>query len=344
MQNLKAFYHKYYYISPLDLADAAETNRLHVYYVSILFFFFGFLDLLALLIMYWNNLSSHIVSIFYFAICTVINLLAFILAKKFKDVEREKAYYLKNIPFYLVFFWGLMAGTYNFYVLGQPFNGMLTYLITESIAMAAFSLPPDVYFLTLLAGLTPMLPGIYRNFHITGTMDAIFIALVFFCLSLYKRSTEKKYIMLLKKQKQNLEVKTFGNFTILYNGKVIKFSRSKSTELLAYLIYKNGSSVQTKELINVLYGEHADSARYGASIRNLISDIRHTVSELEIQNFFIVEYNNFRINPEIVHCDYYNFLSGDKNAVKKFNGEFMNQFSWAEDVTAFLQQKILFKS
>ena len=110
---------------------------------------------------------------------------------------------------------------------------------------------------------------------------------------------------------------------------------------MAYLIYKNGSSVKTKELISVLYGSGADSSRYGASLRNLIVDIKHTFSELEIQNFFVTEYNNFRINPEVVNCDYYDFLAGDKMALKSFAGEFMNQFKWAEETTAFLKQKLI---
>ena len=91
----------------------------------------------------------------------------------------------------------------------------------------------------------------------------------------------------------------------------------------------------------MLYGDHADSARYGASLRQLISDIKHTLSDLEIQNFFVTEHNNFRINPEVVQCDYYDFLSGVPSAQKLFTGEFMSQYSWAEDTTAFLARKTL---
>ena len=147
--------------------------------------------------------------------------------------------------------------------------------------------------------------------------------------------------MLLKKQKQSLEAKTFGNFTLLYENKVIKFSRTKSNELLAYLIYKNGSSVKTKELITVLYGADADSSRYGANLRNLIVDIKRSLSDLEIQNFFITEYNNFRINPEVIKCDFYDFIAGDKQAIKSFTGAFMSQFKWAEDATVFMEYKVL---
>ena len=89
----------------------------------------------------------------------------------------------------------------------------------------------------------------------------------------------------------------------------------------------------------MLYGDYANSSRYGASLRLLISDLKHTFSELGIQQFFISDYNNFRINPEVVHCDYYDFLAGDKKAIKSFTGDFMSQYSWAEDTTAFLERK-----
>ena len=101
--------------------------------------------------------------------------------------------------------------------------------------------------------------------------------------------------------------------------------------------------MQTKELINVLWGDHADSARYGSSLRNLIVDIRHSLSELEIQNFFVSEYNNFRINPEAINCDYYDFLEGNPTAIKNFAGEFMSQYSWAEETAGFLEMKVLKK-
>ena len=88
-------------------------------------------------------------------------------------------------------------------------------------------------------------------------------------------------------------------------------------------------------------GGYATSSRYGSSLRNLIVDIKHTLSEQQIQNFFIADYNNFRINPEALQCDYYDFLHGSKEAAREFNGEFMNQYSWAEEAAGFIERKIL---
>jgi two-component SAPR family response regulator len=189
-----------------------------------------------------------------------------------------------------------------------------------------------------------MTPDLLKSFGISGYINIMITVVLMFCLSLYKRSSEKRQISFLKKQRQTLVVKTFGNFTLMYENKVVKFTRTKSEELIGYLIYKNGSSVKTRELVSVLYGDNADSVKSAANFRNLVVDVKHTLGELEIQNFFIAEYNNFRINPEVVKCDYYDFLAGEPSAIKKFAGEFMSQFSWAEETAGFLEQKALKKN
>ena len=341
MKNLISGYSNRYHISKIDLADSAETNRLHILFISPFLFAFGLGDLIVLSLIQLNRGGERLVSFIYFGIFTLVSIFMFVYSRFTKNTSRENAYHAKTAPVYLIIWTSIIASVYNFYILGQPFNGVITYCLTGFLALLVFSISPIPFLFALLTGLFLLLPGVKSNFGLTGLLDSILVSVITFSCSLYKRRTEKKYIMLLKKQKRNLEAKTFGNFTLLYEDKVIKFSRTKSTELIAYLIYKNGSSVQTKELLSVLYGEHADSARYGASLRNLIVDIKQSLSKLEIQKFFISEYNNFRINPEVIKCDYYDFLAGDEMARKSFAGEFMSQYSWAEEATGFLEMKVM---
>ena len=336
-----AKYKERYVIDKLDLADSGETNRLNLLVIGPALFLFGIIDLILVFAFNFNTLKEHFLSLIYFGIYTVSGAYVYIYSKWVKVIPRQKAYIWKTIPVYNTVNITLWAGVYNFYKLNQPFNGVIVYCLVGLIAICIFSFSPLYFLLGLSLAMSAMIPGIYRTFGFTALLDCILLTIMMFVLALYKRRVEKKYIMLLKKQKQSLEAKTFGNLTLIYNGKVITFSRSKSLELMGYLIYKRGTSVQTKELISVLWGDHADSARYGSSFRNLIVDIRHTMTELGIQNFFITEYNNFRINPESIKCDYYDFLEGDSAAVKSFAGEFMSQFSWAEEVAGFLEQKAL---
>ena len=341
IKTLKDKFKERYAISFLDLAEAGEANRIHNMVLCPLLFLFGILDLIVVVFVQHNNLKEHLVSIIYFSLYAIVGFFGFLYSKWAKKVPREKSYILKTIPCYLIVDSALAAGIYNFYVLGQPLNGIITYCFTGFISFYIFTFSPIWFFLSVFIAMIILAPGVYQNFGLTALMDTVLAPFLILIVSLYKRRLQKKQIMFLKKQKQSLEAKTFGNFTLIYEGKTIKFARSKSEELIGYLIYKRGSSAKTKELISVLWGDHADSARYGSSLRNLIVDVKHTFAELEIQNFFISDYNNFRINPEIIKCDYYDFLEGDKNAIRSFVGEFMNQYSWAEEVAGMLEMKSL---
>ncbi len=341
MNKLKDLYDKCYYIPPMELADFAETNRSRNSVWCVLCFSIY----VVIFLIIGNPFFAHSLDwsrfLVFLGICAVDVLCSYCLSRAVKNVGREKAWLIKNIPVYVVFVWGIGGASYIFYCIQNPFFSLMHFFAAISIMFVVFHLVPPVFSIIVLAGACFLAPGIYSFFGYIET--ASFMALVFLtiCLAVYKRYTEKQYLSLLKRQKKVFEAKTFGNFTLLHEGKAVKFSRSKTTELVAYLICKNGSSVNTKELLCALYGEYADSARYGASLRSLISDAKKTFFDLEIQNFFTADYNNFRINPDAVKCDYYDFLAGDPAAEKRYAGEFMNQYSWAEDTAAFLERKAL---
>ena len=334
-------YKERYFIPYHYLADYAETNRNHVLFFSPLLFLFGIIDFSVIVILNLQNIREKLFSLIYFAVFTIVGLLSFFLAIKTKSVSQEKAYIVKNIPVYLLFFTALSAGCYNFYILNQPYNGIVTYFLTGFLSLVTFSLSPNIFLVGLIISMEFMVPGIYHTFGLSALADSILALILMYICSLYKRRIEKKLIHFLTKQKKNFEARTFGNFTLMHEGKLVKFARSKSAELLAYLIYKKGCSANTKELITALWGDKANSARYGGSLRNLMIDIKNTLRELDIQNFFISEYNSFRINPEIIRCDYYDFLEGDDATIKSFDGEFMSQYEWAEETRIFLEQKAL---
>ena len=330
-----------YSISLIDLSEFAEQNRIRLKLVSPFICLFGVISFITTIILHYKNLQEQLVSLLYFGIYAITAFFSFIISAKLKNCPKEKAVIYKNIPLYSLFYETLLASLYNFYFLKQPFNGFIIFCLICCIVLNLFSFAPLMFLLGQILVFGFMASGLYNNFGFTGVFDAAMITIVIFFLMLYKRKTEKKSILFAKRQKSRLMAKTFGNFTLIYDNKVVKFSRTKSNELVGYLVYKNGSSVNTKELISVLWGDHADSSRYGSNLRNLIVDIKHTFCELGIHDFFIAEYNNFRINPKSLKCDYYDFLSGDQDAQNNFTGEFMSQYSWAEDATGFLEMKIL---
>ena len=340
LKNLVETYKRKYHIPYPDLADAGESNRLVIHIASILLFIFSIVCISIYSFIYFHDFLNHKRTFFYYAIFLIFSIYGFIASKQGKDTDRSKSYIRNTIPFYVLMY-VIFADAVFTVMVGATFNGFIVFVITAVIVVCTCSFSPLLFLLGMIISIACMTPFIIDVFGISGYINCLITVALMFWLSLYKRRAEKKHIQFLKKQRQNLEAKTFGNFTLIYENKVVKFTRTKSEELLPYLVYKQGSSVKTKELISILWGDHADSARYGSNLRNLIVDIKHTLGELQIQNFFIAEYNNFRINPEVIICDYYAFLAGDDKAIKSFSGEFMNQYSWAEEVTTFLERKVL---
>lgn len=341
MNKLKELYNKYYYISPLELADFAETNRLFNLYWSVFFIFFDLSFLAVKLALYRGSYYENRFELLYLAVSFPLIVASCILSAATKNVSRQKAYIFKTFPFYLIYCWcGTSGPIMLFYIQENHYNGLLLFILGTNLVLCIYTVSRAT-FAVIIASCAAIFPGACRFFGPIGTCNFAIVALIMIVIALVNRYRLKQRLALVKKQRSVLEAKTFGNFTLLHEGKAIKFSRSKTLELIAYLIVKNGSSANTKELLCALYGEHADSARYGSSLRVLISDARKTFSELEIQNFFTAEYNSFRINPEAVKCDYYDFLSGDPAAQKLYAGQFMSQYSWAEDTAAFLERKAL---
>ncbi|MGN0367512.1 MAG: response regulator [Wujia sp.] len=131
-------------------------------------------------------------------------------------------------------------------------------------------------------------------------------------------------------EEQKLVVRCFGNFEVFYQGKPLMFARTRAKEVFAYLVDLRGASANTTELCAVLWEDSADAQRNKHYLRNLLSDIRKTLSSIGMEDAFVTMRNSFSVNPERLECDYYRFLENDPVARGEYHGEYMKQYSWAE--------------
>ena len=144
-------------------------------------------------------------------------------------------------------------------------------------------------------------------------------------------------LKMLTSKAHKVEVKTFGNFDIFVNGKLVKFSRSKSKELIAFLIDKKGTSVSSSELIVNLWEEHDVCKTTRSMLHNLISDIKETLIKYDVFDIIEMDRNAYRIICDKISCDYYDLLNGKKSALNKFTGEYMASYEWAIYTAATLE-------
>lgn len=126
------------------------------------------------------------------------------------------------------------------------------------------------------------------------------------------------------KPTKKLQVKCFGNFEIFVKGEPLKFKRSKSKELFAYLIDREGAAVNINELNAVLWEE--DKKSY---CRNLIADIYATLKSVGAEDVFIKRRNECFIDVDKIDCDAYEYKKDNPDAIRAYRGEYMTQYSWA---------------
>jgi len=132
---------------------------------------------------------------------------------------------------------------------------------------------------------------------------------------------------------------TFGNFEIFSYGSTLKFSYSKTKELLAYLIDRNGASANTNELCAVLWEDKQDSANLRAYMRKLIRDLTKTLESAGCEDIIVRKHNSIAVIPEKIVCDSYGFMKGDPISVNAYRGQYMAQYSWAERTNGIINMQ-----
>ena len=131
-------------------------------------------------------------------------------------------------------------------------------------------------------------------------------------------------------ENHKIEAKTFGNFEMFCDGKIMQFGRVKSKELLAYLIDKNGTTATGSELIVNLWEDKDVDRTTRSMLHNLVADVKKTLLSYGISGLFESKRNAFRVKKEMLVCDYFDLLDGKEDAARKFKGEYMSAYAWAE--------------
>lgn len=127
-----------------------------------------------------------------------------------------------------------------------------------------------------------------------------------------------------------LQVQCFGYFEVFWQGKPLNFGRRQTKELLAFLIDRQGAICMAEEIAAALWEDELDMSAAKHRLRQLISDLRGTLSAIGMEEALVRGVGRVGILRNRMDCDYYRMLEGDMDAVNRFRGEYMSQYSWAE--------------
>lgn len=133
-------------------------------------------------------------------------------------------------------------------------------------------------------------------------------------------------------------VNTFGNFELMVHGEKVSFGREKSKEMLAYLVDKRGKSATRKELAAILFeGEEYTRATQNY-LSKIVKELVNTLERVGAEKILKRGLNSYSVDIDEFFCDLYDYEKDNVIAeeLNRFQGEYMNQYSWAEVTLARL--------
>ena len=138
------------------------------------------------------------------------------------------------------------------------------------------------------------------------------------------------------RQKKPIFIRTFGYFDVFVEGRPVAFKSKKAKELLALLIDRNGGIVSNNEAYFTIWEDDNYSDKKLSLCRKAYEKLFKELEYNKISNLVVKEYNGKRIDKTLFDCDYYMFLDGNNKVFEDYNGEYMFQYSWAEETNAKL--------
>ncbi len=138
-------------------------------------------------------------------------------------------------------------------------------------------------------------------------------------------------------QVEGVYIRCFGGFELFCNGMPVKFKIKKTKELFAYLVDQEGILVRNKTIEAVLFEDDGSHRSY---IQKMKRDLMNTLKEYQISDILVhsLRMGEIGIAADRVNCDYYNWKTGDPEAVRNFNGEYMEEYTWAESTKAAIMK------
>ena len=145
--------------------------------------------------------------------------------------------------------------------------------------------------------------------------------------------TMKKLRLLMQRQHKELFIQTFGRFLVLRNGKPIKLS-GKAKEILALIVTRRGKEISNEEIYctvweNRPYGNIEMTVYY-----NAIRRLKQSLKDENIEDLLISTKRGQLVNTAMFDCDYYDWQDKNMGSRDRFEGEFMAEYSWGENILA----------
>lgn len=133
-----------------------------------------------------------------------------------------------------------------------------------------------------------------------------------------------------------VSIETIPSFFISVNGQPLRISSAKEKELLALLVDRGERGFTAGEGIACLWPDRANDSSTQSLLRMTYKRLLATLEAAGVGNILATRDNRRYLKTAAVECDLYRILDGDKQAARKYNGAYLQEYEWAEERNAQL--------
>ncbi len=202
---------------------------------------------------------------------------------------------------------------------------------------------PGLHGLALAAKLkdiNPQIRVVFVTAYSQYAMDAWGVDATGYVMKPYLASDIKKELNKCKStplpSSNRVVIGTIPGFSVSYGGKAVNINAAKSRELLALIVDAGDKGITTGEGIAALWPDRPNDTNTQSLFRMTYKRLSDSLENADIGE--IIESRGSRrfIRTDLIDCDLYRILSGDTDAMKKYDGQYLQEYEWAEDRNAQL--------
>ena len=139
-------------------------------------------------------------------------------------------------------------------------------------------------------------------------------------------------------QTAHVRIKTIPTLLVEVDGAVLHLSGRKTTELLALLVDRAGAGVSTGEAISCLWPNRPNDHNTATLMRMTAMRLMEALRRAGAAQIIGVGSREKWIIRNQVDCDLYRILDGEPQAMRRYAGEYLRGYWWAEETNAHLAQ------
>lgn len=135
-------------------------------------------------------------------------------------------------------------------------------------------------------------------------------------------------------------VETMPSLSIKVDGVPLRISGEKVREMFALLIDSGENGFSVGDCIAHLWPDRKNDSSTLSLCRMTWKRLIQTFEFAGVDDILYTLNNRRHIKTDAISCDLYRVLSGDKQALRQYDGRYLSEYEWSEERNAQIQKMI----